>query len=443
MNESGLSRTLWRISIPLLFAESVETLDHLIDTLFLARVGVTELGAIGMADSVMLIFLILPLALVDGIQMLTARRLGGRDAKAVGTSFNQGLMAVLLVTVLVALLLKLLSPFITGGLMQSELVGGAVNGYLQLDAYSIPFTGITFACSALLTSMGRTRVLVSASLIFLLVDVLLNYLFIFGRFGFPEMGMRGAAAGSIGAEGVTALFLVACMQRIFAGKGYDLFQLVPFDRGFIVRLTRFSLPLAGQSALDLVRWLFFFLIIERLGVDALAAANIVFTCFIIFCIPVEGFAETAFSMTSRALGEGCERVAPRIMAVATKGALLATLPFILVALFLPQHIAGLFSDNPGLLDPAGTGLRLLALGMLLIIPAEIWFAGLVGTGDSLAALGIEALSSLIVVSLTALVALVLQLPSALVWLSLPVAYLASLIFSKWWLHSGRWKRLDI
>src|SRR6266487_3958989 len=95
MANNNLSRVVWKVSLPIIFLEATETFGHLIATLFLARVGVTELGAIAVADSVMLLFLLLPLALVDGIQILTARRVGQRQPEAVGAAFNQGLLLVL------------------------------------------------------------------------------------------------------------------------------------------------------------------------------------------------------------------------------------------------------------------------------------------------------------------------------------------------------------
>src|SRR6185369_11910089 len=95
MAKNRLSLTVWKVSLPIILVEATETFDHLIDTLFLARVGITELGAIAVADSVMLLFLILPLALVDGMQILTARRVGQRRPDAVGTVFNQSLLIVM------------------------------------------------------------------------------------------------------------------------------------------------------------------------------------------------------------------------------------------------------------------------------------------------------------------------------------------------------------
>src|SRR5881296_3165153 len=97
MANYSLARVVWRVSLPIIFVEATEIFDHVIDTIFLARVGVTELGAIAVADAVLLLFLVAPLALVDAIQILTARRAGQRRPEAVGAAFNQGFIFVLLI----------------------------------------------------------------------------------------------------------------------------------------------------------------------------------------------------------------------------------------------------------------------------------------------------------------------------------------------------------
>ena len=112
MTTDSLPRDVWRVSLPIILAEASETLLHLIDSIFLARVGVTELGAIAVADSVLLLFLVLPLGLADGVQILTARRTGQRRPEAVGAVFNQGLSLVLVICVALTAALKLLSPLV-------------------------------------------------------------------------------------------------------------------------------------------------------------------------------------------------------------------------------------------------------------------------------------------------------------------------------------------
>ncbi len=282
MANNNLSSIVWKVSLPLIFVEATETIDHLIDSIFLARVGITELGAIAVADTVFLLFLVFPLGLVDGIQILTARRVGQRRPEAVGAVFNQGLALVLLVCVVSAAALKLVSPVVGGWLVESKAVGDAVNGYLQIEAYGLGLSGVTFALGALLTSLGRTRALIPATIIMIITDVVMNYLFIFGTFGCPALGMRGAAVGSLVAEW--------------------FFKFRRIGHGTARLLGLVSMPIAVQGIVMNLRWFVFFLILERVSAEALAIANVVYTCYVVLWIPTEGFAETTCSMVSRFVG---------------------------------------------------------------------------------------------------------------------------------------------
>lgn len=443
MANHSLSRTVWKLSLPIILVEATETFDHLIDTLFLARVGVMELGAIAVADSVMLLFLILPLALVDGMQIVTARRVGQRRPDAVGGIFNQSLLLVLGLSAIALVALKLFSPLVANWMVESAAVGDAVDSYLQIDAFSIPLAGLTFAYSALLTSMGKTRMLVPATIIVVVADIVLNYIFIFGKLGCPALGMRGAALGSIGAELAATVFLTVYLWRNFDFKKYGFFRFTRFDWKTTGLLGRLSWPIAAQCVLEDVRWFAFFLIIERMGMSSLAAANIVFTCYTVFWIPAEGFAETACSMVSRYIGKNRADRIGAVMRSTTGGAVLATLPFILLALFAPQWIVWVFSSEPDLLGQSYTGLRIVALTMLIAIPAEMWLIAVEGTGDTAAALGIDLLLTVVMLGVTWFTAVQLGWPMAMTWIALPITWLIGLGASYGWMKSRIWERLEV
>ena len=442
MANNGLSSIMWKVSLPLIFVEATETLDHLIDTIFLARVGVTELGAIALADAVFLLFLVFPLGLVDGIQILTARRVGQRRPEAVGAVFNQGLAFVLLVCVVSAAALKLVSPVVGEWLVESEAVGGAVNSYLQVEAYGLGLSGVTFALGALLTSLGRTRALVPATIIMIITDVVLNYLFIFGKFGCPALGIRGAAVGSIGAEFAAVSFLIVQVRRLDAGR-YGFFKFRRLGRGTARLLGLVSLPIAVQGILGNLRWFAFFLILERVGAEALAIANVVYTCYVVLGIPTEGFAETTCSMVSRFVGRNRSHRIGCVLKSAIGGALVATVPFIVAAVVVPEWFVDVFSPGADLLPQTITSLRVVAMAMLITIPGQMWFVAVLGTGDTAASLGIELALTLTMIGAAYFGAIHMAWPAPLVWLSLPIAWLVGLTISYGWMKSGIWKRLEI
>src|SRR5438477_11525551 len=116
MSMSKLSRVVWKVSLPVILAGASETLLHLIDTIFLARVGIAELGALAVADSVLLLFLVMPVGLAEAIQILASRRAGQRRTDAVASIFNQGFLAVAFVSLIVTTASESPGPSLGNGL---------------------------------------------------------------------------------------------------------------------------------------------------------------------------------------------------------------------------------------------------------------------------------------------------------------------------------------
>src|SRR5262249_40051213 len=204
-----------------------------------------------------------------------------------------------------------------------------------------------------------------------------------------------------------------------------------------------SMPIAVQGTVMNLRWFAFFLILERVGAEALAIANVVYTCYVVLWIPTEGFAETTCSMVSRFVGRNRSHRIGGVLKHAISGALVATVPFIVAALVIPEWFVAVFSPGSDLLAQTSASLRVVALAMLIAIPGEMWFVAVLGTGDTAASLGIEVALTMTMLGLTYFGAIHMAWPVALVWLSLPVAWLVGLTISYGWIKSGMWKRLKI
>ena len=441
MKRSGLSRALWRISLPIMFAEVSEIVLHVTNTIFLARVGVAELAAIGVADSFAFVFLVAPLGLVDGIQILTARHVGRGRPWAVGAVFRQGLLLLLAVSVVLMLGLWLGAPWLARTLVGSPAVGEATRAYLELACFGLPLTAASFALSALLVSLGRTAVLVPATIVLAITNITLDWLLILGGLGAPALGIRGAAWSSIGAELATVGFLVAHLVRSGQARRLRLFALVGWSSRVARRLVRLSLPVSGQALLEGLRWLAFFLILERVGATPLAVANMVFACYEVFRIPTEAFGEAACSMVSRVIGgERLDRIEP-VIRRSTLGAALVTLPMVALALALPDWLLAVFTLDDSLIEAGRASVRVVAISMVAIIPAEMWHTAVLGTGDTPASLGIEAALTAVMLTAAYWTAIRLGSPLELVWGSLALASGVALVVSWAWMKSGAWRRL--
>jgi Na+-driven multidrug efflux pump len=277
-----------------------------------------------------------------------------------------------------------------------------------------------------------------------LTNFVLSYVLIFGKLGLPPMGIEGAALGELGAEVATFGFLtIYTLRRLDLGR-YRLFRLEPWDAKLVWSVLRTSSPVSLQELLEALRWFLFFVIVERISTEALAWSSIIYACYAVLLIPTMAFGETTISMVSTFIGRDQEHRIGRLIRILSSAAYLVTLPVVVLGLLFPHVVLSTFTSDPAAIEGAAGGFRVVLLSMLIGVPAEVWSAAVLGTGDTDVALLIEfsvAAATLVV----AYVAAFVLFPGSLtyVWLSLPVAWVIGLALSYGWVKAGYWERRQI
>ena len=437
--ENGFSaKRIWAISLPVMFAELSETIVHAIDTIFLGHVGNAELAALVLADTILGLLVVFVIGLSDAMQIVIARRAGEDRLQDVSTVFKQGLFITLVMSFALTIGIKLVASPLSEIATESNDVASALNDYLQIVAYGLPFFCASVAYSSFYIGISRTRVLVTATAVLAATNFILGYALILGNLGLPRLGMRGAALASLGAEVATAVFLIVWTARRSGPLSFRLFEMPNWDPAIVRMLFGLATPVAIYGVVEGFQWLFYFVIIEQVSVAALAWSNIIYTCLLIFLIPVEAVSEVVVSLTSRVIGaERRDRIAHVTRrAVALAG--IVTLPLAAIALVMPELVFSGF----GVGDPAGgalNALRVVALGMAVAVPAMTWSGALQGTGDTAAVSAIESIVAVVAVGWALVAALVVQASLVYIWLSLPVSWLLGLTLSYSWMRSGHWE----
>jgi putative MATE family efflux protein len=433
-------KTVWAVSLPILFVQISETLLYVTDTAFLARVGTTELAALALADTLLQFWTVPVAGLIEAMVILIARRAGQGRHGAVGRTFNLGLLLVAAVSLPLVATLKLASPALATRVGGSNGVGTALDAFLQIAAFGIIFFSLSLAISSLDVGLARTRVLAWASLVLVITNLALSYVLIFGQLGLPRLGMEGAALGELGAEVATCAFLAGCTFWRRDLRRYELACRGVWDAALTRSLVRMAVPISLQALLEGGRWFAFFLIVENLGEEALAWSSIIFACYEVLLIPSVAFAETTFAMVSRLIGQTRRETISRLARQLIVATYLLTLPLVTVGLLFPHLTLSLFTSDSSVVAASVGSLRVIVVSMVIVIPAEIWSAAVSGTGDTDAALGIEVALTGVLLGAAFVAGPLLHLALAWVWLSIPLAWGVSLVLSYAWVRSGFWER---
>ena len=186
-------KEIWRISLPILVSLFVQNLINITDTAFMGRVGQVELGASPLAGVLYLAFYMVTFGFSTGAQILMARRNGEAKYGTLGPIMGQGILFLEIFSIILIFASLTGTPQMLKVLISSAAVCQAGENYMQYRIFGLLFTSIGVMFRAFFVAVTRTKVLMINAVIMTVANVVFNYIFVFGHFGAPEMGIAGAA----------------------------------------------------------------------------------------------------------------------------------------------------------------------------------------------------------------------------------------------------------
>ena len=265
-----------------------------------------------------------------GLQEMIARRNGERRPAETGKVFFQGLFFLTTLAISLVTLSKVFTPFILQHLLTSTEIYEAVIQYLDWRTFGLFFAFPMLAFRAFFVGITKTRVLTASAITLASMNVLLNYLLIFGAGKIPALGISGAAMASTISE-LGGLFVLVIYTRFKIDKRhYGLFPV--FNQRLMGQLFRLSVWSMMHSFISVTPWFLFFILFEHLGITQLAIANIIRSISTIFFVIVSSFSTTTGSLVSNLAGAGeRNQIMPLCRKIIRLGYLLG-IPLIVIAL---------------------------------------------------------------------------------------------------------------
>ena len=432
------NREIWHIAYPILISLIMEQMIGMTDTAFLGRVGEVELGASAIAGVFYMVIFMVAFGFSIGTQILIARRNGEENYREIGQLFYHGIYFQTALAGVMFVLSYFLSPLILERIISSPAVCRAAEDYLHWRVFGAFFSFSAVIFRAFFLGTVQTRTLTLNSVVMVLSNVVFNYILIFGNFGFPAMGIAGAALGSSLAEGVSLLFFILYTRRRVDTRKYGLDRIPRFCRDVLRRMLNVSLWTMIQNFFSLATWFLFFLYIEHLGERALAVTNIVRSASGLLFMVMMAFASTCGSLTSNLIGRGHASEVPHLIHQHIRLAYLFVMPLALLFVLCPQLILGIYTDMADLREAAIPSLWVMCASYLLIVPANVYFQSVSGTGNTRTALALELSSLVLYTAYITWTILILRLDVALCWTSEMVYGIFILLFCRLYIRRGHW-----
>ena len=378
-------RQMLKIALPLVISMGTATVMEVTDRLFLSHYSVEALAASVPASSASLLLLLTVLGVTGYAGVFIAHYTGANVKEKVGVALWQSIYLSIAGGILLAAMWFIARPLFSLTGAEPEIIELEVTYFRILSLGGIvALVGYSVGC--FFTGRGHAREVMFANLIATIINVPLNYALIFGKFGFPELGIAGAAIATIIGWSLSAIILIF---RVFTKKNDKIFYVRRNWRPnfpYIKRMLRFGLPSGMELFMEMLASTIFIFLAGYLGRDALAASNIAYTINSLAYLPMVGIYTATSILVGQSMGaqniKGVERAVVSglhvvLVYMIVIGALFVLVPDLFINFFDAEN------NFEHIRNEATVLLRFVALYCLFDCFTLIYFGALKGAGDTM------------------------------------------------------------
>jgi len=443
LTRGNVFKNVLHLAWPMVAGNVLQNAFNVVDMIFVGRLGPSAIAAVALCGLLMQISWTLLIGVTIGTTAMVARFYGAGDRRTAGLTAMQSISLGVVVSLLLVLFVNFFGRKALVALgARDEFLHLAV-GYLNIVFDGSVTLVLFFLTSAIMRGIGDARspmLIMAASTV---INIVLDPLFIFGIWIFPEMGVRGAAAATVIAQGLGMAAGLYILTRGHTRLTID-WRRYRLDFNLIWRMLKLAVPGTMQGAVRSLGNLLLMRIVTSFGVLTTAAYGIGLRLDLIVMMPGWALGAAAATLVGQNLGAGQPDRAQRSAWIAA--GLYAALLLVVGAVFFAfsRQIIGLFNQTTGILEIGSEYLRIRIGGYLFLALGLVMASALNGAGDTVATMIILAVSLLGI-----------QLPLAYflpglfggnpigVWLAITTATVVQGLVMVYWFRSGRWKQRNV
>ena len=442
--EGSIVRSLVALSVPIVFANILQTAYQLVDTFWVGRLGGEAVAAVSVSFPLIFLMIALGGGLAIAGSVLVAQYVGARNADKVNHVTAQTLLMVGVVSVLLAAIGYALSADALELMGVTPPTLGDAIRYLQVSFIGLPFMFGYFVFQSVLRGIGEVRAPVYIVFGTVVLNLLLDPLFIFGWGPVPASGVTGAAYATITTQAVATAI---GMTTLFGGHFGIRLHLRDFnpDWPLMQQVTRLGLPASMEQSTRALGLTVMTFLVATFGTITIASYGIGTRILSFVIIPAMGLSMATSTLVAQNIGAGNTDRASRI-AWLSAGFGFAVLEFVGVLCFVfAMPLIHFFVPNaPNVIDGGTQFLRLMALSFGFIGLQQTLGGAFRGSGNTVNTM-ILAMVSLWVLQFP--IAYILSKHTVLgasgLWWAFPIANVTIGCVAAVWFVQGGWKKTNL
>jgi putative MATE family efflux protein len=367
------------LALPIIGGMVSQNLINLVDTAMVGFLGNAALAAVGLGGFVVFMCQALVLGVSTGVQTLAARKKGEGQIDRAAKVLNTALVLVLVVAPILSLILiQFVEPFYPFLSKDSAVIEQGMP-YLEIRLAAIVFAGMNFAFRGYWNALDLSRLYMTTLILMHACNIFLNYVFIFGHFGAPALGVAGA--------GLASAVSLAVGTAIYFYLGFKHAGTSGFMRGLATRqetgsLVRIWGPSGLQQLFFSAGFVVTFWVIGKIGTPELAAANVLINVTLFGMLPGLALGLAGTTLVSQALGRNEPDDAYCWAWDVAKVTVVVMTVLGLPLWLLPDLISSIFIHDSATRELARWPMRLVGMMMAIEALGFVFMHSLLGAGDA-------------------------------------------------------------
>lgn len=435
-------KTILKVAIPLMGSTFIQSIVMITDSSFLSRYDTDAFDAVGNAGLIYVTVFIALIGMGDASQILMARRIGQQKDELLARIFSSTIVSNLVLASLLFLVLQTFLPTLISHYSAHEDISQGQIDFIKIRGYALFFGVISLSINAYFMAIGRTAIVLISAALVAISNIGLDYTLIYGHYGFPELGIRGAALASTIADGLGMIFLLILLGISPSQKKHQLFSSYP-NWESIKTLFNLGSPIMMQGVVALATWTIFFAWIEQMGKHELTVSQNIRSIYFIAFVPLWGFGATTKTYVSQYLGNN----QPEKVSVIIRKVQLLTVFFLILffhgGIFYPEYLIKMINPDIAYLEQSASILRFISGSIFMYGIGSVYFQTINGTGNTRYTFYVELISVAVYLIAAYLLIKVYQVDIYWVWI-VEYIYFAFIIFaSVFYLRFFNWQQKQI
>lgn len=444
----GGIREILYISMPMVVSYACDTVMTFTDRLFLSSLGPEQMNAALAGGMSVLLMNAFFLGLIGYSTALVAQFMGAAKKSKVAVVTTQALIIAVLAYFIILILRPLgVAFFDLAGLPEEQI-------FFQTQYYNILIFGAVFSLlrqvfSCFFSGIGRTRIVMIAALVSMVVNIGVNYILIFGRLGVPAMGIEGAAIGTIIAGFCGLLVLLFGYFKTANRIKYSISKSFYFSREIMKKLIHFGYPAGLEFFLNFLAFTALVFIFQTYNAQTATAASIMFNWDMVSFVPLIGIEIGVTSLVGRYMGAGKADLAYRSAISGIKAGMIYSVVVFIAFVFFTGFLVDVFQPQGGseIFDKARPlSIFMIRVAAIYVLTEAVLLSvigALRGAGDTHWAMRMSVTVHYLMAAIVWLLLRVLGFSPEIAWSVVVVVFvLFTYVFFRRF-KKGKWKKIKV